>query len=386
MSPEEDFVEVTPRCRHFGVCGGCQLQHLSQASQVRGKVETVRARLADAGVTAPEITTHTAAEYEYRNRIRLRVEGYRIGYSRRASHAFLPVEECPIAAPLLWRAAAMLEQIAAADEAPWPSGSTEIELCTDADEKALQCLLHIDATVATLDRDAPRHFRALCEALRRNVPQMVGGGLLARGELQAGSKRVQERRRVEVAQWGAPGLTYTVHEMHYHVSRGAFFQVNRFLTTRMVDLVLGERSGRLAWDLFAGAGLFSLPLAGRFDRVDAVEVGQPAASDLETALHAARQSHSVFASPVLDFFKGQSSATPDVIVMDPPRAGLGSAVTQQLSRIAASELVYVSCDASTFARDARALVHSRYTITELHLLDLFPQTDHTETIAIFRRS
>ncbi len=382
---DADADDVTPRCRHFGVCGGCQLQHLPQATQVRRKAESVRARLKQAGVSAPQITLHTAAEYGYRNRIRLRVENGRVGYSRYASHEFLPVQECPIAAPLLWRAAAALEACGAA-AAPWPERTTEVEFCTDSDELALQVLLHVNATVATLDREAPRQFRVMCDSLQRRIPQLIGGGLLVHGELAAGSRRVQERQRVEVVRWGASDLTYSVDGQAYAVSRGAFFQVNRFLTGRMVDLVLGGRSGRVAWDLFAGAGLFSLPLTGRFNQVIAVEVGQPAAGDLAAALSAAGQKHRALAQPVLDFLDRQIATAPDVIVMDPPRAGLGAAATRQLGRIGAPELVYVSCDAGTFARDTRALVDSRYTITELHLLDLFPQTDHTETIAVFRRS
>ena len=377
--------EVAPRCQHFGVCGGCQWQHLSQATQVRRKVEAVLARMEQAGVPVPQITPHAAAEYGYRNRIRLRVEGGRLGYNRYASHAFLPVSECPIAAPLLWSAAAELQELAVG-ATPWPLGSTEVELSTNAEESALQMLLHVDATVGTVDRDAPRHFRALCEAWKRRVAQVAGAGLLVHGELAAGSRRVQERQRVEVAQWGTPHLEYRVRGQTYTVSRGAFFQVNRFLTGAMVDLVLGERSGRTAWDLFAGAGLFSVPLGVRFPQVIAVEAGQPAAGDLAAALRTTGQNHRAVAQPVLEFLRRQALPAPDLIVMDPPRAGVGSAVTQQLGRIGAPELVYVSCDAATFARDARALVHSRYTITELHLLDLFPQTDHTETIAVFRRS
>ncbi|GAA3770175.1 class I SAM-dependent RNA methyltransferase [Terriglobus aquaticus] len=377
--------EVTPRCHHFGVCGGCQLQHLSQQTQTLRKVDAVRIRLQQAGVPSPTIETHTAAGYEYRNRIRLRVEGGRVGYSRFNSHDFLPIQECPIASPLLWQAAAALDNLAATTNL-WPVGSKELELMTDGDEAALQLLLHVDATVVTLDRDTPRQFRDLCEGLRQRVPQTAGGGLLVQGELASGSRRVQERQRVEVARWGAPGLTFRVNGQAYAVSRGAFFQVNRFLTGRMVELVLNGRSGRAAWDLFAGAGLFSVPLTDRFDQVTAVEVGQPAATDLAAALRSAGQQHRAMAQPVLDFLKRARLATPpDLIVMDPPRAGLGGAITQELIRIGAPEMVYVSCDAATFARDARALVDSRYTITDLHLLDLFPQTNHTETIAVFRR-
>ena len=378
--------EIEPQCRHFGVCGGCQLQHLTQATQVGWKAKTVRSRLQKAGVCVSEIQTHTASEYHYRNRIRLRVVGGRVGYSRRASHEFLPVVECPIASPLLWKAAEHLEGIASGP-APWPQACNEVELVTNAEESALQLLLHVDATVQELSRDAPSCFRRLCDALHEVMPQLAGAGLLVHGEMTFKSKRVQERQRIEVARWGTPELIHTVNGENYTVSRGAFFQVNRFLTGRMVELALKPRCGRLAWDLFAGAGLFAVPLARRFQEVVAVEIGQPAATDLAGALRHMGFQHRTVVMPVTEFLKRSGKVvTPELILMDPPRAGLGFTMVQQLASIGAPELIYISCDAGTFARDARALVDSRYAVTELHLLDLFPQTIHTETIAVFRRT
>ena len=79
-----------------------------------------------------------------------------------------------------------------------------------------------------------------------------------------------------------------------------------------------------------------------------------------------------------------SPRTPDLVVIDPPRAGLGPATVRALVRIKSREIVYISCDAGTFARDSRPLIESGYTLASLHLFDLFPQTFHTETIAVFR--
>ena len=89
---------------------------------------------------------------------------------------------------------------------------------------------------------------------------------------------------------------------------------------------------------------------------------------------------------MLAFLQGQAGRpVPELIVMDPPRAGLGDAVTRELCRLAAPEMVYVSCDPITFARDTKVLLQSGYTLHRLHLLDLFPQTFHMETIAVFHR-
>ena len=374
---------VLPRCIHFGTCGGCQYQHMADPLQLRTKSSILQLLLKTAGVPAPIAQVHAAAPYAYRNRMRLRVQDDRIGYNRRASNDFLPITQCPIVSPLLWHAAETLNSNTTA----WPRGSVEVELFATADDTALQLALHLDADVATLDRDNPAMFRALCTTLQTRIPQLVGGGLLVHAPMMVGgSRRVQERQRIEVVRWGSPSLIYTVDAREYTVSRGAFFQVNRFLTGALVDLVVGHRSGSLALDLFAGTGLFSLPLSGRFLQVLAVEVGQPAATDLHRLLQSRGPQHRAIAQTALAFLKTyRPTMPPDLIILDPPRAGVGAEIVRELVRINAPEIIYISCDPTTFARDARTLLHSRYAVTELHLLDLFPQTFHMETVAVFRR-
>lgn len=390
LDPAKD--RVAPLCRHFGVCGGCQYQHLPAESQSALKARLLRELLEAAGIKLPQagVVIHASHPFFYRNRVRLRVEAGRLGYSRRASHTFLPIAECPIVSPLLWRAAQQVMDIVDQGLASWPESSSELELFTTESEDALQLSLHLDATIDSVDRSAPSTFRQLCDQLRRGIPQLRGAGLLVQARLDGkASRRVQERQRVEMARWGEAGLLYRVGGREYPVSRNAFFQVNRFLTERMVDLVVGQRSGALAMDLYAGAGLFTLPLTERFDRVIAVEIGDPAATDLSMLLQSRGASHRAERKTTLAFLRDWAGTTtravPDLVVMDPPRAGLGLDVVRELLKLRARELVYVSCDPTTFARDARALVESGYAVAELHSLDLFPQTFHMETIAVFLR-
>lgn len=379
---------VEPRCRHFGTCGGCQLQHLPQAAQTAAKSEMLSALLTRAGLLrVPEPKVHTAEPWEYRNRARMRVQDGAIGYSRRSSNDFLPITECPIVSPLVWRAAEHLQSIVRNGRAKWPVGTQSFELFANGDESALQMSLLLDATVATVDRDAPGHLRLLCDALAIQVPELAGAGLLVSANRDPRqSRRVQESARVEIARWGQPALLYRVDETDYRVTRNAFFQVNRYLTTTMVELVTGGRTGTLAWDLFAGSGLFSVPLTKSFQQVIAVEIGEPAATDLAAHLRACGPQHRAVRRTALDFLQhGSSKEQPDLIVLDPPRAGLGPQVARALASTGAAEIVYVSCDAGTFAADSRTLVDSGYTLETLHLLDLFPQTFHTETAAVFCR-
>ena len=161
-------------------------------------------------------------------------------------------------------------------------------------------------------------------------------------------------------------------------------QVNRFLLPELLGVVAGSRSGESAWDLYAGVGLFTRALAPHFDRITAVEVAEPAFTALASTRMPNR--HAV-KSTTLDFLQAAvlQRDRPELIVLDPPRTGAGREVCELLARIAAPTLIYVSCSPQTLPADMATLTASGYTIAELHLLDLFPQTTHIETVAILTR-
>jgi 23S rRNA (uracil1939-C5)-methyltransferase len=174
------------------------------------------------------------------------------------------------------------------------------------------------------------------------------------------------------------------------VDRGAFFQVNRWLIDAFVERVSAGHHGSLAWDLYAGVGLFARRLTTSFARVVAIESAPSATQAL-----AANLKHTTgipVRATTLDFLRRSVKAerpdliVPDLIIVDPPRTGLGPEVCALLAEIAAPTLVYVSCDPATLARDLRALTGSGYTLESIALADLFPQTFHLETVAVLRHS
>jgi 23S rRNA (uracil1939-C5)-methyltransferase len=162
------------------------------------------------------------------------------------------------------------------------------------------------------------------------------------------------------------------------ISRGTFFQVNRFLIDALVQEVLGDHEGRSAIDLYAGAGLFSLPLSHRFEWLTAVERSASAYHDLA---HNAEQfgNNVTVTKAASGEFLERFDSSPDLIVADPPRTGLTRAVTSSLLRIRPLRIAIVSCDPATLARDLEALTRS-YAIRRIALIDLFPQTYHFETV------
>lgn len=375
---------VSPGCRHFGECGGCQLQHAVYPAQVRIKAEILKETLERAGLTElPEVEAHAAEPWGYRNRIRLRVAAVngalRVGYNRRGGNEFLPVQECPIAAPVLWRTAAALLDLAAQDSgvARWLRTAAEVEFFTNASESKVQMTLFVRKPLSN-------GFEGLCKRLQTVVPELVGAGVSILAS-ESGARGRRAERPVAGAKWGAAGLQYAAASAEYWVSRGGFFQVNRFLVDEMVRIVTAARTGRLAWDLYAGVGLFSRKLATAFEHVIGVEGGETAAADLAQAAKGTGM-RGVCAS-TLEFLQVAviQRERPELIVMDPPRAGVGANVCALLLRVKAAEMVYVSCDPVTLARDLRILVDGGYKLAELHLVDMFPQTFHLETVVILRR-
>jgi 23S rRNA (uracil1939-C5)-methyltransferase len=363
---------IAPGCCHFGVCGGCHYQHTDYATQLQFKQAILRETLERGGVHAPaEIAVLAAEPWGYRNRIRLafNAEG-NPGYRGRRSHAVVPITECPIAAPLLIEAAKAFAETTRR----FALRPTEIVLFCNANETALL------ASVIIAGASKVR-FDDLARSLAERIPALKGAELVAAG--RPGKQGPTQPRTL--AQWGADSFTYRAAGFDYRVDHGAFFQVNRWLVDALVDRVTANHHGALAWDLFAGVGLFARRLTASFDRVVAVESAPAATAALAQNLSGA--TGIAMRAETLAFLRRNSkSERPDLIVVDPPRTGLGAETTALVAAVAAPAVVYVSCDPATLARDLRTLTGSGYTIESVALADLFPQTFHLETVVQLRQA
>jgi 23S rRNA (uracil1939-C5)-methyltransferase len=222
------------------------------------------------------------------------------------------------------------------------------------------------------------------------------------------------RRRLDVeaptdgkplAQLGAKALRYRAAGHEYQVSAGAFFQVNRYLIDELVATVAGNAHGDIAFDLYAGGGLFSTALAMFIRHIFSVEPSQTAFADLVQNVPAnvktvgARTEDFLREDSLrLDFLRkdredrlsgGRNSRkvrrSPDLIVLDPPRTGVGMSVARSLVELGAPAVRYVSCDPATLARDLPPFLAAGYHIEEAHLFDLFPQTFHIESVLLLAR-
>lgn len=364
-SPER----VAPGCEYVPGCGGCQYQHANPAFQLQMKVGILKETLARAHIAvAGEIGAVAGPPWGYRNRIRLHVmkrTEIALGYRQRGSHSLLPVSHCPIAAPLLEQAITAVARVGG--ETALDSLCDEVEFFTNGEQDQLLISLWPGAAHPPGVRE--RALEKFAEKLSEHLPALRGVGLFSDNGM---------------VYWGQRSLTYAVSGNAYQVSLGSFFQVNRFLLPGLFDLVLNDRSGqkrsgRLAWDLYSGAGLFARAL--NFENVTAVESAGFSADDLKHN-HPGR----VVRSSTFDFLRSQPQGKPELIVVDPPRAGLGKEICAILGKIAAPEIVYVSCDPATLARDLQSLLHYGYSVPAMHLVDLFPQTFHLETVTFLKRN
>src|ERR1700687_916380 len=375
-SPSKARVKAS--CPHFQTCGGCHYQHIQAAEQVRLKKEILRETLSRLGRVqwTQDIIEHTGEPYGYRNRAQWAVRSgmpRALGYFLPESSVIVPIDECPVLSPRLAQTFAQLQEMARS--ARLPEGIQEIEAFSDsADEK-------IALNVAF--EKFPKPAAELASTFRDVLPQIESLLLLD-----------QKKNRFELT---GPGyLTHEAGGYKYRVSHLSFFQVNRFLIEDLLKTVTANAQGELALDLYSGVGFFTLPLAKTFQKVVSVDANLAATRDLYANAEIAGVtivSHNEHAE---EFLK-KTEEKPDFVVLDPPRAGLGAEAAEKLAELSAKEIMYLSCDPSTLARDLAVLTGSprkpkeitgpsiRYEITEMHLFDLFPQTFHIETFVRLRR-
>ena len=365
---------VLADCPYFGQCGGCQYQHIAYPRQVALKQEIFLECLERVGKIRLDVPiTVTASEpWGYRNRARFQVEkqgdSFRIGYHEPRSNNLCAVEKCPISSPAVNEVLSRLCGGVGADVFPdcgpdcGPHGEMELELFASDNDRTMLATVYSSAA-------PPEQFG---DKLRNAVPM-----------LESVCWRGRSSRAETV--WGSGAVICRVGEFHFRVSHATFFQTNRYLLDAMIRAVLQDLEGDRALDLYAGVGLFALPLARLFEKVAAVESSDAAAHDLAANVGVVGGRARAF-HKTAEKFLAVTSARWDLVVVDPPRSGLTAGVVEHLRRILPRRLVYVSCDPTTLARDLALLTPAPFRIRSVELVDQFPQTFHIESVVHLEQS
>ncbi len=385
LDPSPD--RVAPACPYAAACGGCPWSNMAYTAQLRAKEKNVRDALERIGRMDPEDVAALVAPIEapgepwgYRNKVELAVagdgRGIRLGMHPRADGGpLVAVDRC-----LLLSKAAQRFPKAVSGALRFIGGSHELGL-ERVGIRASERTGQVEVALWTDPAAFPRNeaARVLSDATKATsvarvlVKERGGARKIAGVETLAGAGTWQERIGNEAMRVSAP----------------SFFQVNTAGAERLVELVLeglAPREDEVACDLYCGAGTFTLPLARACGAVVAVESYGPAVRDLrrnlaQTGLEEVVEAVGDDAARQLDYLEDA-----DLVVVDPPRAGLDRSVVEALSGSPARAVAYVSCDPATLARDLAAFASLGALRPERVVpVDLFPQTFHVETVTVLRR-
>ena len=374
--PSPDRVE--PDCPYFGRCGGCQYQHINYPAQLRYKSEILRETLRRTAKLdlQSEIQVHSAEPWHYRNRTRMHVQHtpkFQLGYHRYGSHQLLAAEQCPISSPLINLAIGAVWALGG--EGQLPQSVHGIQFFANQEDQQMLVELYVRPG------GAAQECEPFAAELHQRLPAIGGVVVFAGSPVEDNSRQFAPLSSVHSESGQAIGdifLQYRVGDREFRVSAGSFFQTNRFLIDELVRATIPQQTGRAALDLYAGGGLFSLALAARFDQVLAVEASPHAFADLRH--NAASNVKPIREATEIFLAERGPKLAPDLVLVDPPRAGLGEKTARALGRMSVPRVTYVSCDPATLARDLRVLLESGFKVAEAHLVDLFPQTAHMETV------
>ena len=353
LEPSAD--RIVPPCPYFGRCGGCDFQQMNYDAQLRTKSEIIKDALRRIGKidwTENIEILPSPFEWNYRTRVNWKRDKTHLGYFERNSHRVIDVTECPILAPLLQHEL-----------------SRQRENLTKTNSAEIQAV----ASETEISRRTGRQNEVFDE------------------NFYAANHQAAELESEISADGGkAKAICLTVGDFDYDFSAATFFQVNHGLLAAFVETAVGNLNGSFAIDLYCGVGLFALPLAKRFGAVQGIE-GNPDSIELaqKNGRRAGLTNVEFETAMVGEWLANNAATLPqlDFVLLDPPRTGAERETIANLLRLQPQQIVYVSCNPATLARDLRLLLENgTYKIEKITAFDFFPQTHHVETIVHLRNS
>jgi len=343
---------IAPRCPHFTHCGGCHYQHMSYAHELDTKTGIIYDQLKRIGrLEDPPVTPiiPSLPDWNYRNHVQFHVTHQgRLGFHAPRSNSIVPVTECHLPEGSL--------------NAVWP----RVEFESGSGIERLGMRLGESGEVMLV-----------LEGSSRELPEV-------NVETDISVVHLQDEDVSVLA--GNDHIVMNVLDRRFHVSPGSFFKFKSANAGRVVVQILDQLSltpSTVVLDAYCGVGLFSTFLAPRVGKVIGIESSDSACKDFTINLEEF-ENVELYEAPVEQVFACLPDS-PDVVLLDPPRAGLSDPVKKAILIRKPGKLVYISCDPSTLAHDVRCLVDGGYQVEQVTPFDLFPHTYHIESVSILAR-
>jgi 23S rRNA (uracil1939-C5)-methyltransferase len=344
---------IIPKCSHFGICGGCHYQQLTYHDQLEVKTGILRDQLRRIGnIPNPPVEPIIASpnEWNYRNHVQFHLtQDGKLGYIGANKRGVIPISECHLPEN-------SLNQL-------WPG------LEFDPDLRLERISLRkgtANESMLVLESDSPE------------LPEL---------NLEADLSVVHLAGADVVVMAGDDHICIAIKDRWFRVSAASFFQVNTAMAEKMVEHLLEHlpvSSRTILLDVYCGVGLFSAFFAGRARRLIGIEASPSACADFAANLDEFDnvELYEVPAEAVLPALE----VTPDIVIVDPPRAGLDKRSLEALLALGPTHIAYVSCDPATLGRDAGRLIGGGYQLAQVTPFDLFPQTYSIESISFFEKA
>jgi 23S rRNA (uracil1939-C5)-methyltransferase len=350
----ESELRISPRCQHYMECGGCHYQHIDYSEQLLAKQKILVDQLKRVGKIAQPPVNKTVAspsEWNYRNHLQFLISKTgQPGFQRHRSDQIVPIHECHLPEDSL--------------NSIWPL--LDLEFIPGLDRVSLRTGEGGSDSLIVLESSDPQPMEFSVDMPLSAVLQGPGGKIILSGD---------------------EFTIIPVHGFPFVVSAGAFFQVNTGMAEVLIDhildlLPLNEKT--VIIEVYSGVGLFSVFLAPNVKNLIAIESHPAACEDFLYNL-SGHDNVQLYDMPAEDILS-QLDIKPDIILVDPPRAGLSRKVLDQVAALDPDLLVYISCDPATLARDASRLISHGFNLSESTPYDMFPQTYHIESLNLFKRA
>ena len=343
---------ILPKCKHYGVCGGCTYQHLSYPDQLQAKTDILHDQLRRIGKIAdPPVQSMVASprQWNYRNHVQFHLtQAGKLGYVEANGRYVLPISECHLPETPL--------------NSLWPT--LEFDPGLQLERVSLRVGLEEETMLVLRSRNP-------------EPPEL---------ELEAAISVVHLMADDMVVMAGEDHMTMAVRDRLFRLSAASFFQVNTAMAGKMVEHLLENlpvSPATTLLDVYCGVGLFSAFFAGKVGRLIGVEVSGSACEDFAANLDEF-DNVELYEAPA-EAVLPSLDVIPDIVIVDPPRAGLDKTVLDAIVVQGPTHIAYVSCDPSTLARDAARFIAGGYRLIQVTPFDLFPQTSSIESISYLEK-